>query len=234
MGSSFIALICNRYSATFLAVEGSLGMSQMYKVFVNQKEIILTSTAPKGKGVKVLPLKSTPFKNIIRIIRTTRVKRLYLMHDNPKKLLSGFKKKLPVTIAAGGVVQHEEGKLLFIYRKKRWDLPKGRVDKGETLEGAAKREVKEETGVKKIKVGKPAGVTYHVFKRNNRYQLKETHWFFMKTSYEGVLTPEIKEDITKATWKNKSKTAKAIKNTYPNIEDLFDKSKLMEALFGSE
>lgn len=206
----------------------------MYKVFVNQKEIILTSTAPKGKGVKVLPLKSTPFKNIIRIIRTTRVKRLYLMHDNPKKLLSGFKKKLPVTIAAGGVLQHEEGKLLFIYRKKRWDLPKGRVDKGETLEGAAKREVKEETGVKKIKVGKPAGVTYHVFKRNNRYQLKETHWFFMKTSYEGVLTPEIKEDITKATWKNKSKTAKAIKKTYPNIEDLFDKSKLMEALFGSE
>ena len=206
----------------------------MYKVFVNQKEIILTSTAPKGKGVKVLPLKSTPFKNIIRIIRTTRVKRLYLMHDNPKKLLSGFKKKLPVTIAAGGVLQHEEGKLLFIYRKKRWDLPKGRVDKGETLEGAAKREVKEETGVKKIKVGKPAGVTYHVFKRNNRYQLKETHWFFMKTSYEGVLTPEIKEDITKATWKNKSKTDKAIKKTYPNIEDLFDKSKLMEALFGSE
>jgi ADP-ribose pyrophosphatase YjhB (NUDIX family) len=206
----------------------------MYKVFVNQKEIILTSTAPKGKGVKVLPLKSTPFKNIIRIIRTTRVKRLYLMHDNPKKLLSGFKKKLPVTIAAGGVVQHEEGKLLFIYRKKRWDLPKGRVDKGETLEGAAKREVKEETGVKKIKVGKPAGVTYHVFKRNNRYQLKETHWFFMKTSYEGVLTPEIKEDITKATWKNKSKTAKAIKKTYPNIEDLFDKSKLMEVLFWSE
>jgi hypothetical protein len=53
LGSSFIALICNRYSATFLAVEGSLGMAQMYKVFVNQKEIILTSTAPKGKGEKV-------------------------------------------------------------------------------------------------------------------------------------------------------------------------------------
>jgi ADP-ribose pyrophosphatase YjhB (NUDIX family) len=209
-------------------------MAQMYKVFVNQKEIILTSTAPKGTGVKVLPLKSTPFKNIIRIIRTTRVKRLYLTHDNPKKLLSGFKKKLPVTIAAGGVVQNEEGKLLFIYRKKRWDLPKGRIDKGETLEGAAKREVKEETGVKKIKVGKLAGVTYHVFKRNNRYQLKETHWFFMKTSYKGVLTPEFKEDITKASWKNKSKTAKAIKKTYPNIEDLFDKSKLMEVLFWPE
>ena len=56
----------------------------------------------------------------------------------------------------------------------------------------------------------------------------------MKSSYDGTLVPEVKEDITKATWKNKDKTAKAIENTYPNIEDLFDKSKLMEALFGEE
>ena len=206
----------------------------MYKVFVNQKEIILTSTFPKGNGVKVLPLTSTPFKKILRIVRTTRIKRLYLVHDNPKKLLSGFKKKLPVTIAAGGVVQHENGKLLFIYRKKRWDLPKGKVDKSESLQDAAKREVKEETGVKKIKVGKLAGITYHIFKRNNRYQLKETHWFFMKSSYEGTLVPEVMEEITKASWKNKDKTAKAIKKTYPNIKYLFDKSMLMEVLFREE
>jgi ADP-ribose pyrophosphatase YjhB (NUDIX family) len=206
----------------------------MYKVFVNQKEIILTSTVPKGNGVKVLPLTSTPFKKILRIMRTTRIKRLYLVHVNPKKLISDFKKKLPVTIAAGGVVQHENGKLLFIYRKKRWDLPKGKVDNGESLQGAAKREVKEETGVKKIKVGKLAGITYHIFKRNNRYQLKESHWFFMKSSYEGTLVPEVKEEITKASWKNKDKTAKAIEKTYPNIEYLFDKSKLMEVLFGKE
>lgn len=206
----------------------------MYKVFVNKKEIILTVDAPKESKAKVLPLQSTPLKKIIRILRTTKVETLYLVHHNPKKLLPLFKKKLPVAVASGGVVQNKAGKVLFIYRKKRWDLPKGKVEKGETLEEGGKREVKEETGVKKIKVGELVGVTYHIFKRNNRYQLKESHWFHMTSKYEGVLVPETKEDITKAVWKDKKKALKAMENTYPNITHLFDKAKLFRFLFGEE
>ncbi|MGB0254998.1 MAG: NUDIX hydrolase [Flavobacteriaceae bacterium] len=145
-----------------------------------------------------------------------------------------FKKKLPVTVAAGGVVQNQEGKLLFIYRKNRWDLPKGKVDKGETLQEGAKREVKEETGVKKIKVGKLAGITFHIFKRNNRYQLKESHWFYMTTSYTGELIPQTNEDITDAVWKGKKKTSKALEKTYPNIVHLFDQANMFKFLFGEE
>ena len=206
----------------------------MYKVFVNKKEIVLAVNAPKKPKVKVLPLQETPLKKIIRILRTTKVETLYLVHHNPKKLLPLFKKKLPVAVAAGGVVQNEEGKVLFIYRKKRWDLPKGKVEKGETLQEGAKREVKEETGVKKIKVGDLVGVTYHIFKRNNRYQLKESHWFYMTTKYEGELVPQTKEDITKAVWKGKKKTLKALEKTYPNIAHLFAKANLFKSLFEEE
>jgi ADP-ribose pyrophosphatase YjhB (NUDIX family) len=206
----------------------------MYKVFVNKKEIILTTVTPKKAKAKVLPLKETSLTEIIRILRTTRVKTLYLVHDNPKKLVPLFKKKLPVTVAAGGVVQNKEDKLLFIYRKNRWDLPKGKVDKGETLKEGAKREVKEETGVKKLTVGALAGITYHIFKRNNRYQLKESHWFYMTTPYEGSLIPETKEDITEAVWKGKKKTTKALEKTYPNIVHLFDQAKVFTFLFGEE
>ena len=206
----------------------------MYKVFVNKKEIILAANAPVKSKAKVLPLEDTSLKKIIRILRTTKVETLYLVHHNPKKLLPLFKKKLPVAVAAGGVVQNEEGKVLFIYRKKRWDLPKGKVEKGETLQEGAKREVKEETGVKKIKVGDLVGVTYHIFKRNNRYQLKESHWFYMTTKYEGELVPQTKEDITKAVWKGKQKSVKALEKTYPNIAHLFAKANLFKSLFEEE
>ena len=101
-------------------------------------------------------------------------------------------------------------------------MPKGKIDKGETLE-EAKREVKEETGVKKLQINGLAGVTYHIFKRNDQYQLKETHWFNMVTTYTGKLKPEdFQEDITKAKWKGQ-KTAKALENSYGNIKYLLRK-----------
>ncbi|MDG1822697.1 MAG: NUDIX domain-containing protein [Flavobacteriaceae bacterium] len=204
----------------------------MYKVFVNQKEVILTTTPPLK--ARVMPLKETSFPQITRILRTTKIKRLYLFHHDQDKLLSLFKKKLPVTIAAGGVVFNSDNKLLFIFRKKKWDLPKGRVESKESLKKGGKREVKEETGVKKLKVDKLAGITYHIFKRSNRYQLKETHWFYMTTTYQGALIPEAKEDITKAVWKGRRKATKALKKTYPNIAHLFEKTNVIKSISEEE
>jgi len=201
-------------------------MGQKYKVFINAKLIVLTAKKPKSPDAHVLPLAETSFSDVLKHFRKTAAKKIYLLGDDARTLMHYFKAKLPVTQAGGGLVTNAEGHTLFIFRKGKWDLPKGKIDRGETIEDGAVREVKEETGVKKLKMQALAGMTYHIFKRNETYQLKETFWFYMSTTYTGDLKPETKEDITKAVWKNDKKTRKALEKTYPNIKHLFDQTTL--------
>jgi len=188
--------------------------------------MILTTSLPKSKHSMVLPLGPTPFKTILQVLKETKSKKIYLIGDDNATLMNSFKSKLPVVQAGGGLVRNQSGKMLFIFRKGKWDLPKGKIDKGETLEKGAKREVREETGVKKLQLTGLAGVTYHIFKRNDKYQLKETHWFHMTTSYTGKLKPQLQEDITKAKWKGPKKTNKALENSYGNIKYLLKDLKI--------
>ena len=188
--------------------------------------MILTTALPKSKNSLVFPLETTTFQTILQVLNETKARKIYLMGYDPATLLKTFKSKLPVVQAGGGLVRNQSGKMLFIFRKGKWDLPKGKIDKGETLEKGAKREVKEETGVKKLELNGLAGVTYHIFKRNDKYQLKETHWFHMTTAYTGKLKPELQEDITKAKWKGPKKTAKALENSYGNINYLLKDLKI--------
>ena len=201
-------------------------MGQKYKVFINTKLMILTTAFPKSKDSLVFPLASTSFQTILQVFKETKARKIYLMCDDPAILLKTFKSKLQVVQAGGGLVRNQSGKMLFIFRKGKWDLPKGKIDKGETLENGAKREVKEETGVKKLELNGLAGVTYHIFKRNGKYQLKETHWFHMTTTYTGKLKPQLQEDITEAKWKGPKKTEKALENSYGNIKHLLKDLKI--------
>ena len=143
---------------------------------------------------------------------------MYLYHEKKKELLSIFKKKLPLVIAGGGLVLNKKSRILFIFRNGKWDLAKGKLDKGETIEEAAVREVEEETGVKKLKVDKFLQKTYHIFKRNGTFKLKETHWFLMHTNYDGQLSPQCDEGIEIVEWKKESEIKKALKNSYQNIK----------------
>ena len=137
-------------------------------------------------------------------------------------MLKKFLKKAPNVIAGGGKVYNDKGKVLFIYRNGKWDLPKGKIEKKESIEEGAMREVEEETGVKGLKIMKPLDKTYHIFKRNGRYRIKITYWFKMYTEYDGKLVPETSEGITKVKWLSKKKIKKALKkdNSYANIREL--------------
>ncbi len=198
----------------------------MYKVFVNDVPIILSTTKVIGSKYTSIPLKKAKFKKIIKKIVKGELTYVNLYHENEHKLHKFLKKKLPVVIAGGGLVYNDRKEILFIYRNKKWDLPKGKIEKGEDIQNCAIREVEEETGVEGLSIKKFITKTYHVFKRNGKYRLKETYWYEMHTSYNGELIPQEKEGIEKVKWKGFEKSQKALEKSYANIKLLFPKEYL--------
>lgn len=192
----------------------------MIHVYVGEKPIIVTNIILREEGFKNYLLKTAPLGKIIKELNTTKLKCVHLTHPNEKELLPELFKLLPMIRAAGGKVRHQNGKLLFIYRNEKWDLPKGKIEKRESLEKAAMREIEEETGVSNLSIVKPLQTTYHIFKRNGKHALKETFWFEMSTSYDGQLIPQECEGITKVEWLDESQTNEALTNSYANIREL--------------
>jgi len=190
----------------------------MHTIYVGDKPIYLVTDAPITDGFKAYKLNSVNLPRIIRKLNQTDIQGVYLTHKNENKLLKKFLRKLPNVVAGGGKVYNAKGKVLFIYRNNKWDLPKGKAEEGETIEETAMREVEEETKVNGLKIVKPLPTTYHIFKRNGRYKIKITYWFEMSTDFKGKLKPEKKEGITKVKWKGKNKATKAMENSYANIK----------------
>lgn len=190
----------------------------MYTIYVGDKPIYLTTKVDKETDFKVFLLKSVDLAKVIRMLNRTSLKAVYLVHDNEEKLLKKFLKKLPNVIAGGGKVYNKDGKILFIYRNNKWDLPKGKIEGKESIEETSIREVEEETGVEGLEIIKPLPTTYHIFKRRGRYRIKVTYWFEMKTNYTGNLIPQEKEGITKVKWLGAKKVKKALENSYANIK----------------
>jgi ADP-ribose pyrophosphatase YjhB (NUDIX family) len=198
-------------------------MEQMYKVFVNESPLILTDKLSETANGEYFLLNKTAISNAIDSLVTNKLKEAYIYHPNLEEILKKFTKKIPLVVAAGGVVTNKEGKVLFIYRNDKWDLPKGKLEKGENLEECALRETAEETGVKDLKIENFLKTTYHVFIKNGKYKLNEVHWYAMTTNYTGVLKGQKDEGIVKVKWKGPKKISKALKNSYTNIKVLFEK-----------
>jgi len=193
----------------------------MYKVFVKDAPLILTHTLTETDSQDYFLLNGSAIQEAIEGLATKRRKKAFIYHPNHEEILKKFTKKIPLEVAAGGVVTNKEGKVLFIFRNNKWDLPKGKLEKGESLEEAALREVEEETGVKGLKLENHLKTTYHIFKAGGRYKLKEVHWYAMKTSFAGKLKGQKSEGIAKVKWMGPKKIKKALENSYVNIRMLF-------------
>ena len=122
--------------------------------------------------------------------------------------------------AAGGLVSNEENKYLFIFRKGKWDLPKGKLDKGETFRTAAVREVEEECGITIDSCGEKICKTYHIYEVYGVPVIKKTVWYWMRADNQPDLSPQLEENITDAKWLAAGDFMLVRENTYPLIRDV--------------
>ncbi|HSK14095.1 MAG TPA: NUDIX domain-containing protein, partial [Phnomibacter sp.] len=129
----------------------------------------------------------------------------------------------PIT-AGGGIVLNDLDETLFIYRRGKWDLPKGKLDEGETIEECALREVKEETGLKIVELISKVGNTYHTYHEKKKHILKTTVWFKMLAPGHQELRPQTEEDIEEMVWSSPGNWNEVFSNTYPLIPIILERS----------
>jgi len=129
--------------------------------------------------------------------------------------------------AAGGVVKNKKEELLFIKRMGRWDLPKGKMEKGETPEKTAIREVAEECGLCHHEIVKKLPSTVHLYrspfiKKDNDWVIKKTFWFEMTLNEDERLKPQTEEDISMVRWFSMDQLAVVRNSTYRSLKGLLD------------
>lgn len=205
----------------------------MYKVFFNDSCIVLK--AEFKKSLKNNISDGARFDDyftvnqIIEKVEMSGVSGEYVLTDpNPEQLWQHFKSRFVEIPAAGGIVRNSRNQWLFIFRLGFWDLPKGKIEKNESPEAAAIREVEEECGLSGLSIVKPLPATYHIYRSpflspENNLVLKETSWFLMSYSGTEQLKPQAEEDITDVRWFETAELDMVISQTYPSLRDLISK-----------
>jgi 8-oxo-dGTP pyrophosphatase MutT (NUDIX family) len=130
----------------------------------------------------------------------------------------------PIITAAGGLVQNSNGEFLLMFRRGFWDLPKGKLDAGESIPDCAVREVREETGLQSLELGPFICTTTHPYFDTwlNKDVVKQTHWFSMLSLANDKLVPQTEEDIEKLVWVTVPELPEYLNNTYPTIRAVFE------------
>lgn len=131
-----------------------------------------------------------------------------------------------IVIAGGGLITNEDGEILMIFRRGKWDLPKGKKEEDETIQTCVMREVEEETGLHQLTLGNEIAVTVHEYVdtySGNEIE-KHTHWFLMKANKAEKLIPQAIEDISEVIWVKPSDLHQYLQHTYPSIIEVLKKA----------
>lgn len=200
-----------------------------YRIYINDNTLFIADLMPKQvKKIQQLDKQDFDFPLFYKNLEKVSGKDYILIDSDPKQLFQKIKKSCELIKAAGGLVKNAKGNYLFIFRNKKWDLPKGKVEKEEKMKEAALREVEEECGVKIFTNDEKLCKTYHVYTLGSKLVLKKTNWYSMTVKGEPKLIPQKEEGITKASWLSKLQLNQVLRNTYPSIVQVLEVGKLLE------
>lgn len=198
----------------------------MHKAFISDKPLIFENVYEKVSN----PFEYSVFsdaefntESILNKIADPKVNGIIYLCARPDQVWNDFVSRYTLVEAAGGVVENSKGELLVIFRRKKWDLPKGKLDYDESPEAAALREVMEECGIQNLVMGKFLLKTFHIYIEKNKNILKKTHWYSMTNDDDEKLIPQYEEDIEEAKWMSKEKIiTKVFANTYASIKEVLE------------
>lgn len=196
-------------------------MVQMYEVFIGEKKIILSTGYDIESGKDhFIYLQYDDFEELHFVLEllqhSEELHTVVIQHEDLESLFNDFRAHFTEIDAAGGVVINPEKEVLLIHRRGKWDLPKGKLDPGESPREAAVREVSEECGIPPPEIDDFLLHTYHVYDEDGKRILKRTHWYAMYAP-KAELTPQAEEDILKAEWVPLKTLDTVGLDTYANI-----------------
>jgi len=196
-------------------------------IYFDEKALLLTEEKISRSGF--IPARSSATLDDVLSELMEPMKQKGIIFEVPSlaKAWKQVKKTFAVVEAGGGLVRNPAGEYLFILRHRKWDLPKGKMEKGETVEECAVREVMEECGLIKLKITRELRPTNHIYFLKGKPVIKRSYWFEMECD-KMELIPQLEEDILDARWMNRHEIRNTVlKNTYASIGDF-----VLETLFG--
>ena len=197
-------------------------------IYFNNKPLFLSNTLTGGleeyahrkDTILIDELNIHTVKTMIHEMEQPEIHAGLFLWNDVDTVLEAFKRKLTPIQAAGGFIYAGDSSILFIFRKGKWDLPKGKLDEGEDLEACAIREIQEETGLRSLKLEAPLAVTYHTYRQQGEHVIKESHWYLVKGEKSEPLSPQLDEDIDQCVWVRPQDVARLMDNTHASIADV--------------
>lgn len=200
----------------------------MTRIYYHKKAILLTESLENyPENTLVIKAEDHPYDElrdkIIQFLSLSSSSQFYLITSNEAQIKKQIFSMFNLLNAAGGLVINHQKQVLLIKRWGLWDFPKGKQEENENPKTCALREVKEETGVKADLLAEKPWLTYHIYRKYNKYNLKQTWWYAMKACDEQPLTPQKEEDIEEVLWVSYDQVTNYLENSYASLKNLWQR-----------